>query len=70
MVMSEVQFNGEVTLKDDPEFSGLLYGESMPPDPTAGPVMLVYIKCPGATHMRGIKLFLLSDLVKVERRMR
>ena len=70
MEMREVTNNGEVSLKDDPAFLGYIYGESVPPEPNGGPVMLVYVKVPGATQMHGVKLFFLSDLVKVERRMR
>jgi hypothetical protein len=63
-------FNMSVSLKSDPAFLGYLFGESYPPDPVLGPVMVVYIKEQGATGKRGIRLFPLSDLVKVERVMR
>lgn len=67
MERKDVSFNQTVGLEGDPAFRGYIFAESAYPDLKLGPVMLVSIKEPGATGMRGIKLFLLSDLVKLTR---
>ncbi len=60
------QLNQLVGLESDPEFRGIVWGESTPADPVLGPVMLVLTQKPGATGKRGCTLIALVDLTVIK----
>jgi len=66
MDMKDVQHNQTVGIKADAAFRGIVWGESTPPDPARGAVMLVYTKEPGATGKHGCTLIPLAELVAVK----
>lgn len=68
MDVSEFSHNQLVGMAFDKDFRGYVWGESAPPDPTKGPVMLVCVKEPGQTgRKRGAcTLIPAGELVRVK----
>jgi hypothetical protein len=70
MELMELRHNQTVKLASDDAFRGIVYGQSTPDDPAAGPVILVCVQEPGQTGRHGVTLVPLADLRPVKGLMR